>query len=238
MIRNQDVDNGRFAFSPRKAILIIFNYFIGYQTIYPLIGLLVFGADGDQIHPKGIMLATIIALVTMLYLASDMLKRSFRYFKNNLSDNFKIILKYSASIFAANIILSLLIQALFGNITAGNQDIIEAGFGQLPVLYGFTAVIFAPIVEEIVFRGVLYQQFRNKKNYVIPMIISSLSFGLIHTLPIFMQSKDPKELIFVIVYTAMGYFMVKAYEESGSIWAAIAVHFVNNFIATMLMILG
>ena len=238
MTRNIDVDNGRFAFSPTTAILIVSNYFIGYMTVYPIIGAVIFGIVDNQIHPKGIMFSNLITLITMVYLAKDVLKRSFFYFKNHLKKNLKTILKYGGAIFATNIILSLIIQTFFGGITAGNQDIIEAGFGQFPVLYGFTAVIFAPLVEEIVFRGVLYQQFRNKKSYFVPMLISALSFGLIHTLPIFLQSGDPKELIFIIVYSAMGYFMVKAYEESGSIWAAIGVHFVNNLIATLLMMLG
>ena len=110
------------------------------------------------------------------------------------------------------------------------------GFSIFPVLYAFTAVIFAPIVEEVLFRGVLYQELRSKGNYWVPVIISSLSFGLIHTLPLFLLSQDPSEFLFLIVYTAMGYLMTRAYEKTGTIWASIGVHFMNNLIATLVLL--
>lgn len=237
MIRNHDVDEGRFEFGFQTSIAVIFNYFVGYQLIYPLVGALVFGQTAGEIHPKGIMLATLLTFFSMIYLVRDVLKRSFLYFKNNFKFNIKLILKYVLYIQLANIVISLLIQFFVGDMNPGNQELIEAGFGQLPILYGFTAVIFAPIVEEIVFRGVFYQQLRNRKSYIFPILMSSLSFGIIHTLPIYMMNGNPKELIFVLVYAAMGFFMVRAYEESGNIWTSIGVHFIHNGLATILMIL-
>ncbi|CAM3656451.1 CPBP family intramembrane glutamic endopeptidase [Erysipelothrix urinaevulpis] len=236
MIRNRDLDNGRFKFGPKKSIGLVLAYFVGFQFVFILIGSLMFPPIGQTISPQAQMFSIIVTLVLTLFLVKDSLKRSFQMFKTNWKENLLLIVKLWIGIYIANLSVGLLIQFLGGGATSGNQETLEVGFGQFPVLFSFMAVVFAPIVEEIVFRGVLYQELRSEKSYILPTIVSSLSFGLLHTLPVFMMSGNPYEFLFLISYSLMGFFMVKAYERSGSIWTSIGLHFLNNGIATLVML--
>lgn len=236
MTPNRDIDSGRFKFGYLASIVLLINYFIGYQYVYPVLSSIIFKPMNGALNPSAQMLSTIITLLISILLVRKPLFRSFRFFIDNLGRNIKIIFKHVGLIYLVNVIMNLIILYLFGDNTSGNQALVESGFAIFPVLYAFTAVIFAPIVEEILFRGVLYQELRKKGNYWIPVAISSLSFGLIHTLPIFLVSSDVSELLFLVVYTAMGYLMTRAYEKTGTIWSSIGVHFMNNLIATVVLL--
>lgn len=236
MTQNHDLDSGRFKFGYLASILIILNYFVGYQFVYPLLSSLIFKTTDGSLHASAQMLSTIITLVVTVYLVRKPLTRSFRFFLKNIGNNTKEIFKHVGLIYLVNLVMNVIILFILGDNTSGNQALVEMGFSIFPVLYAFTAVIFAPIVEEVLFRGVLYQELRSKGNYWVPVIISSLSFGLIHTLPLFLLTKDPSEFLFLIVYTAMGYLMTRAYEKTGTIWASIGVHFMYNLIATLVLL--
>lgn len=236
MIRNNDLDSGRFKFGYLNSILLIFNYFLGYQYFYPVLGSLIFKSTDGTLHPRAQMLGTLITLIVSVMIVRKPLARSFRFFTKSLGQNIKSIFQHVGLIYVANFIMNILILFIHGNNTSGNQALVETGFSLFPVLYAFTAVIFAPIVEEILFRGVLYQELRSEKNYWLPVVISSLSFGLIHTLPLFLMSNDSSEFLFLIVYSIMGYLMTRAYEKTGTIWASIGVHFMNNLIATLVLL--
>ena len=236
MIRNKDLDSGRFKFGNKASILLILNYFLGYNLIYPTLASLIYPPSQNTLHPKAQMISTLITLILSIYLVRDTLKRSFRYFKTRIGDNSKVIIRGLLTMYGLNIVLSLIIYMISGESTTGNQELIESGFSVYPVLYAFTAVIFAPIVEELIFRGVLYQELRSKNSYKLPIIISSLSFGLIHTLPIYLSGGNSVEMLFLLIYTAMGFILTMVYEKIGSIYSSITLHLLNNLIATIVLI--
>ena len=236
MIRNHDLNSGRFKFGYKLSILLILNYFFGYQFFYPLGASLIYTPSNGSFHPRAQMFATILTLVVSLYLVRKPLARSFRFFLNHLSFNVKTIFQHVGLIYLVNLTMGILMQYILGDNVSGNQALVMEGFALFPVLYAFSAIIFAPLVEEILFRGVFYQELRNKKNYWLPVVISSLSFGLIHTLPIFFLTGQKSEILFLISYTMIGYLLTRVYEKTGSIWSSVFVHFLNNFIATLLLL--
>lgn len=236
MTRNRDVDTGRFSLSLKTSTFLLLNYFIGYISVYPQLALLIFGANGNQLNPKGSMAVTLVTLFISLYLVRDMIKPTFHHFKLRWRENVKTIFNHYVLLMFLNMVFGIVIMKIFGDVEAGNQALLEEGFSQYPVLLAFTAVVFAPIVEEIVFRGVLYQSLRSEKRYIIPTVISSVSFGIIHTLPMYFQTGNVSELAFLLVYSGMGFALVRSYEKSGNIWTSISVHFLNNLIATIAML--
>lgn len=237
MIRNRDIDSGRFKFGIKRSLLLIANYFVGYQFVYIVLASLIYRpTTAGELHPKAQMISTLITLGISVLLVIKPLKRSLIYFQDNLIANLKMVIKSVGMIYLLNIVVNLIIMFIYGDITSGNQTQVESGFRVFPILYLFTAVIFAPIVEEILFRGVFYQELRSKTNYVLATFISSLSFGLIHTLPIFLVSKEPAEILYLLLYSGMGFIMTRAYEKTGSIWGSVSVHFVNNLIASIVLL--
>lgn len=85
------------------------------------------------------------------------------------------------------------------------------------ILMAFTAVIIAPLCEEVVFRGYLYPVLKKFNGPWIGALVSALIFSAAHSsmaalLPLFI----------------FGVLLVYLYEWTGSIWAPIAAHFLFN----------
>lgn len=89
-----------------------------------------------------------------------------------------------------------------------------------PWLLLFGAVVVAPIVEEIFFRGFLFAGLRGRYGWQKAAVLSSALFAVIHLqptaiLPIFLLG-----LVFAFLY-----------QRSGSIWPAVLMHVSSNALA-------
>ncbi len=73
-----------------------------------------------------------------------------------------------------------IITQIFGlNSISYNQELLEQIFRCAPILTALTGAICAPIVEELIFRGAIKRVIKNKKVFI---IVSGLTFGLLHVL--------------------------------------------------------
>ena len=82
-----------------------------------------------------------------------------------------------------------------------------------------TLLVLAPILEEILCRGIL-MQYLKRYGLAVSLIVSSLCFALLHF--------DPTSLV-VIFFVGMLLGMIKV--STGSLWASIIAHSVNNLVA-------
>ena len=101
-----------------------------------------------------------------------------------------------------------------------NQEIIENAHMNPFLLITFT-VIMAPIVEELVFRGLLMGRVFNPDS-IVGLIVSSLLFGLVHM---------PNSIGVWIVYAGMGLALGIAYRKFQKLEYCIMAHIINNSIA-------
>ncbi|GJQ52954.1 MAG: hypothetical protein HKUEN02_18010 [Anaerolineaceae bacterium] len=86
-----------------------------------------------------------------------------------------------------------------------------------PIWLILAAVIVAPFVEEMFFRGFLFQGFRQRYGWVAALLLSSGIFAAAHL--------DPVSFIPTFVLGAvLGY----VYHRSNSLWPSIILHFLNN----------
>ena len=86
-----------------------------------------------------------------------------------------------------------------------------------PVWLIIVGVIFAPIVEEIFFRGFLFQGFRQKYGWVRGGLLSATVFAIGHL--------DPVSLIPTFI---LGILLAYMYHRSNSVWPGIILHFLVN----------
>ena len=86
-----------------------------------------------------------------------------------------------------------------------------------PVWFFLVAVVVAPFVEEIFFRGFLFQGFRQKYGWVRAMLLSSVIFAVAHL--------DPASLIPTFI---LGLVLTYIYQRSNSLWPGIILHFLVN----------
>ena len=111
--------------------------------------------------------------------------------------------------------------------TANDALLGELFTGENPLLIFVLIAVAAPIMEEIVFRGgfigLLF------KKYPIVGIISSVAvFSIIHSVT---------NLVEFLIYGAMGLIMALIYVKTKRLETAIAMHFLNNALAAIAMIL-
>jgi len=108
-----------------------------------------------------------------------------------------------------------------------NQAAIENAHMNPFLLITFT-VIMAPIVEELVFRGLLMGRVFNPDS-IVGLIVSSLLFGLVHM---------PNSIGVWIVYAGMGLALGIAYRKFQKLEYCIMAHIINNSIAVSMLLLS
>ena len=85
--------------------------------------------------------------------------------------------------------------------------------------------ILIPIVEELLFRGLLHRSLKVKLSPKASSIIAAILFGLAH-----MEPDTIPQLVVI------GLVLSYVYEKSGSVWVPAAVHATNNFVTVMILI--
>jgi membrane protease YdiL (CAAX protease family) len=89
------------------------------------------------------------------------------------------------------------------------------------ILYFFAVVILGPIVEESIYRGMLYSPYRKKYGPIKAVIITSLFFAIVHF---------EVGFGFVFIY---GVVFGSLYERTESLVSPIAAHSLSNLIGTL-----
>ncbi|MDW8760277.1 CPBP family intramembrane metalloprotease [Streptococcus suis] len=113
----------------------------------------------------------------------------------------------------------------YGQTTANQEIINNSGLPTL-VLFLFT-VFFAPVLEELLFRGILMGKVFGKDS-IVGLLLSSFLFGLIH---------NPTNIGSWVVYGGMGLVLGLAFRISGKYTNALILHSLNNLLGFMLMLL-
>ncbi len=119
-----------------------------------------------------------------------------------------------------------------------NEAMIRGAFDQSPVFMFLFAALLAPAYEELLFRRVLFGRLWRAGRPWLGMALSSTAFALIHELPGLSDNSVPATLQLWLTYGLMGAAFAWVYRRTGSLWAAIAAHALNNAIACALMLLG
>jgi uncharacterized protein len=111
-----------------------------------------------------------------------------------------------------NILLTLL-----GVNTQGEQILQLFAALDSPIWFIVVGVIVAPVVEELFFRGFLFQGFRQKYGWVNGALLSSAVFAVAHL--------DPVALIPTFI---LGILLAYMYHRTDSVWIPILLHVLVN----------
>ena len=113
-----------------------------------------------------------------------------------------------------------------------NQKMVEELTHNQPLFSFFMVVVFAPLTEELTFRGMLarfvFPQQDNIKQTAIFLLVSSLIFALVHF---------PGTPLQFLVYASLGFSMGLAYISKGGLAYSIALHALNNLIAFLMIVM-
>lgn len=232
MIRRNRTLDQKTSLSTKASFAIVLNYFLGYLIVYPILGMFLTFAMGnsDDIISREVMIGIIVfTTITTLLLALPLFKEE----KDRVvPKNIKKILLTFMFMYITMMILNPLMTWLTQSSDSQNQQLIIDSMRQDPMYVILSAVIMAPIVEEIVFRGVLFRKIRNMNHYVLAIVISSVTFGIMHVLQSILEM-NVMDLPFIVVYIVLGLFFVKIYEETGKLSNAIWLHLLNNVVGVL-----
>ena len=116
--------------------------------------------------------------------------------------------------------------------TSVNQEQNLELLKNMPLYELISAIILAPILEELVFRRSLKYAFKN--NYIYAYTVG-LIFGFIH---ITTSLSSPIMLLLIIPYSAMGIAFGFTYKKTNNIYSTITIHMIHNAISLGLAMLG
>ena len=112
-----------------------------------------------------------------------------------------------------------------------NLALMEQALAGFPWFLAVFAVVLAPAYEELLFRRVLFGRLWQAGRVWLGMLLSSLAFALIHEIP-GTSANGPWEIAQLwLVYGGMGAAFAWLYQRTGTLWAPIVAHGVNNAIA-------
>jgi membrane protease YdiL (CAAX protease family) len=112
-----------------------------------------------------------------------------------------------------------------------NLALMEEAIDQWPWFLIVFAVVLAPAYEELMFRRVLFGRLLAAGRPWLGMLLSSLAFALLHEVP-GISGNGPWAIFQLwLVYGAMGAAFAWLYWRTGTLWAPIVAHGLNNAIA-------
>ena len=231
----QPITKQKAKLSKLRMVLMLINYFIGYAYLYPWL----YSRFSILIYGKAIFtvweyfLVFITTLVLSLWIMFPLLKESWANFKSDWSKTLISCVLGLVIILVFSALLGALANFLSQQTSSENQQSVDTLLKNVPLLATFSAVIFAPIVEELIFRGIFYRCLRPRLDATSAMMLSGLLFGLAHISQALLQGNFA-ELAYVIVYGFLGILFAGMYEYRQNIYGSMIMHALYNGIAILL----
>lgn len=206
------------------------NKYICLIAFIICLGILLFGS---KIITKFWMLIVfyIVILSLMIGVFYKQLIHDFKIFKSYFKEYFVLILKTWGKALVLIMITTIIIQIITNTTQANNQIALQNSFNSNPVFIAILAMFYAPIAEELMFRGVFRKFIKNKKLFV---IVSGVVFGLMHVID---DSKTLAEFSYVFVYSILGIYLAGIYAKTNNLCTNIFMHFMQNTLSVIGMIL-
>ncbi len=206
---------------------------IGTIAIYVVVAILGGLLFGPFYFNANILIASLAQLATysllVFILALLYQKRLRNDFKSFKKENIKIALKnwiLGLGIMAIfNILISMFIKGMATNESL-NRDLLF----KYPLSNIISMIFLGPISEEITFRASFKKAFDNKYLFC---IVTGLIFGLAHVI----VDISLTQILYIIPYGALGFFMAKAFYETDNIYASLIMHVIHNGICVALLLL-
>ena len=95
------------------------------------------------------------------------------------------------------------------------------------VLFFLMLVLFAPVLEELICRGLVLGTLRARYGVTLAWLVSALFFGVMHLQP-----------VQVINAFVVGLILGYVYISTDSLWSVMILHAMNNAVAYLMMITG
>lgn len=213
---------------PKRYLWIIAIYI--FTQLSGIIGIPILLLFSELSRKQTIGLWTTVSFLAALVIVLLLLKKDIAYsrYKNQRTTLFESVIWTVGGIFLAifaQAAAGFIEQQLFGVTPhSENTRMISRLAKEMPYFI-LIPVLVGPILEEIVFRKIIFGVFYQKTNFWAAALISSLIFSLAHL--------EPEHLL---VYMAMGLTFCYLYAKTGRILVPIATHVAMNAFVLLIQI--
>lgn len=214
------------------ALLLLYILFANI----PIIFLSMMGIDYTNWPPlikySYMFICNIVTMIIIMGIYYKTLKNDFKkFFNKNFLNNLETPFKYWLIGFIVMIISNLILGIVTKGI-AGNEEAVRDLMKQAPIYMAFDICIYAPILEELIFRKSIRDITNKKWLYV---LLSGLIFGFLHVIG---TLSNPIDLLYLIPYSSVGLAFAYTYYKTNNIYSTITMHFLHNTMSFILLILA
>ncbi len=207
--------------------IIISISFLLFEIIYPLLG---FDYNSFSLKTKLLLmlLKYVVFLIILFIKYRKYLIEKWKDFWINKKNYSAIAFKWWGIGFGLMLVINQILNRIVHGVGA-NEETVQALLDSEPLLAFIATTLFAPIIEELIYRKSLQDCFKNTTLYI---VISGLIFGLIHVI----GSSNPLDYLFIISYGLFGACFAKILSDTDNIYSTIMVHMFHNGILSLFAI--
>lgn len=218
-----------------KYVLIFLSYFFYSLLVSVILTFFKFDLSNSSALVKNIYLF----LVDIIYIVL-----LFVFIRKDLKDDVKDFRKNGIELFVnffpvyiIGIILMGISNSILINITgielSSNEEAVRSMIKVYPFYMFFSSVIYAPFVEELIFRKSIKKAVNDN---VLFILLSGILFGLVHVIGSGEYSVN--ETLMGIPYIIMGIDFAYIYYKSRNIFTTMSLHSVHNLILIIIQYIG
>lgn len=160
------------------------------------------------------------------------LGRTTRYLFDRVSLVGKTLLAGLVAHYGLNELVYRLVNLVISSRTNLNDTTISAQIDDAPRSTLLIVIFLAPFVEEVLFRGLVFGNLKNKSR-LLGYLVSCLLFALLHVWQFAVNGQDVTYFLVMVQYLVPGLVLAWAYEHSGTLWTAIGVHAAVNALSVL-----
>ncbi|MCR4935603.1 MAG: CPBP family intramembrane metalloprotease [Oscillospiraceae bacterium] len=142
-----------------------------------------------------------------------------------------VLVNYALSLVVSPVLMMALDGAVDNPNNAALVEIAQQDLGMIKA----ASIFLAPLVEESLFRGVVFGSLRPKHRFWAYAVSAGL-FALLHVWQYILVSADASLLVYVLQYIPSAVALAVCYERSGSIWPPIFLHMLLNSLAFAVLV--
>ena len=216
-----------------KFISLFLTYFVYKQILLQIVVIIfnITNLDETLLVIIDVGISTVY-LFFMYYIYQNDIKDNLKKLKTNYRTYLEVAVPSYIIGFIGMALINLFIIIVLKGQEAGNEVEINKLLVNYPLYVLFLASIFAPIVEELIFRKTLSKLVKNKYLFI---VLSGSIFGLLHVIGSYNNLYD---LLYILSYGSLGYAFAYIYKKTNNITVPILLHFVHNTTLILIQLIG
>lgn len=211
--------------------MYVFVHVFAMPFILSALNAHVFPALGFQLGSTWLnLLYYAVGFFFLLGFLFHFLKESFADMCGSFMDTVvAVLVGFVAYIFLSglvNFLLSFFLSDLTNPNTAAVNQITKLNPNRMVVI----GVLLAPVVEETLFRGVVFGTL-HRKNVLLAYLVSTLFFSFYHLWQDIVLNFSPSMLLYLLQYAPAGIVLGWVYSHSRTVWAPVFLHMIINYVS-------